>query len=229
MEPSTTACNICGSTEFKPGPAGRLNRGLKPGCISCGSLERHRVYRLILDALIGQGQASGLKALQFSRDPSIDGSWFMALDHSIYGHQNSLDIQDIDLPSGAYDIVICNHIIEHVPDDRAAFREVSRIVSRKGFAFVSVPTPAERENTRDWGFPDWSQHGHYRVYGADIVERIKEAIPEMWIAQVRAEDPVTRGQDLAFIFSHEGRWHDQSFELGLRAESVNRPIEVAGC
>ena len=221
--PDLAECNICGSAEFKPGPGGRLFRGRLPVCVSCGSLERHRVFRSILAPLIANGATSEMTALQFSRDPSIDASWFSSLTHSIYGHENSLDIQNLDLEDGAFDIVICNHVIEHVADDTAAFREVNRITTDSGFAFVSVPNPAERQQTSDWGEPDWTQHGHYRVYGSDIVERLPEMIPNAWITMVKGTDPVTGREDLGFIVSHRRGWHDQPIKLGMRAKSVNRP------
>lgn len=222
-ETTVVECNICGSTEFKPGPGGRLFRDRLPVCASCGSLERHRVFRTILAPLIGNGAASDLTALQFSRDPSINAAWFKSLTHSIYGHENSLDIQNLDLPDAAFDIVICNHVIEHVADDAAAFSEVSRIISDWGFAFVSVPNPAERQTTDDWGKPDWNQHGHFRVYGADVVERLPGMIPHVWITMVKASDPVTGREDLGFILSRTRGWHDEPFKVGLRAKSVNQP------
>jgi SAM-dependent methyltransferase len=216
-------CNICGSTEFKPGPGGRLYQEKQPVCSSCGSLERHRVYRNILGPLVANGEASGFRALQFSRDPSIDRAWFSTLENSVYGHDNSLDVRDIELPSGSHDVVICNHVIEHVDDDAAAFREIARITSRRGFAFVSVPNPAERPVTVDWGYPDWSQHGHHRIYGYDLVDRLMDVLPDVWIVLVKGADPVTGREDMGFIISHQRRWHDLPIQLGLRAKSVNQP------
>jgi len=222
-EALSTACNICGSDEFKPGPAGRSFKGQLPVCVQCGSLERHRVFRTILEPLIGFGQASGMTALQFSRDPSVDRSWFESLTHSVYGHENSLDIQALDLDDESYDIVICNHVIEHVADDVAALNEVKRITSYAGFAFVSVPNPAERATTSDWGEPDWAQHGHYRVYGMDLADRITEMVPDAGIVLLRGTDPVTSREDLGFMITRNKHWHDEPFRQKMRAKSLSLP------
>jgi SAM-dependent methyltransferase len=215
-------CNICGGREFKDGPAGRQWNGLRPACIQCGALERHRVYRLIFEGLDTR-QFSDLVALQFSRDPSIERSWFRTLDHSVYGATNSLDIQRIALQDGAYDVVVCNHVLEHVEDDIASINELVRISSDRGFLFLSVPNPAEREHTIDWGFPDNKQHGHYRIYGIDIVEKIAGAARNWFCVMVKHKDPVTGRDDLAFLLSKTRKWHDLPIQKGMRAQSVCVP------
>lgn len=216
-------CNICDSDEFKPGPGGRTFNDRMPVCVKCGSLERHRVFRDILQPLLGSGQAEDMAALQFSRDPSIDKAWFASLTNSVYEHENSLDIQKLDLQDQTYDIIVCNHVIEHVADDRAAFSEVKRITSDRGFAWVSVPNPAERPLTTDWGHPDWSQHGHYRIYGMDIVDRLADMIPGTGIVMVRGSDPVTGREDLGFILTRSRNWYEAPFKRGMRARSICEP------
>lgn len=216
-----SACNICGSTAFRDGPGGRRFNGIPPTCEKCGSLERHRALRSIFNRL-DTSLFTDLIALQFSLDPSIDEKWFRRCDRSIYGKRNSYDLQKIPLPVGAYDVVVCNHVIEHVEDDRAAFTELCRITSARGFAFVSVPNPAERQKTADWGYPNPEDHGHYRVYGADIVDRIKAYLPDTWCVMIKDTDPVTRREDIGFILSKARLWHDLPIRLGMRAKSVNK-------
>jgi SAM-dependent methyltransferase len=174
--------------------------GRLPGCRTCGSLERHRGYRsalLRLDREILQRS----RALQFSSDRTVERSWFRTFELSEYGGSNSLDIQSIARDSEAYDLVICSHVLEHVPDDVAALRELVRITSKHGFVFLAVPDPINRLATADWGFPDERQHGHYRLYGRDIQERFRNAIPECPVIPHRTRDPVTKIEDLVyFIF-----------------------------
>lgn|SRR5688572_23898299 len=86
----------------------------------------------------------------------------------------------------------------------------------------------QQDATRLWParplhYPDWSQHGHYRIYGHDIVQRLSDALPHTWVVLVKGTDPVTGRQDMGFILSYQRRWHDLPIQLGLRAKSVNRP------
>jgi hypothetical protein len=97
--------------------------------------------------------------------------------------------------------VICSHVLEHVADDIAGLRELIRITSKHGFVFMAVPDPINRAVTADWGYPEERQHGHYRLYGRDIQERFRKAIPACPVISHRTLDPVTKVEDLVyFIF-----------------------------
>ena len=151
--------------------------------------------------VIGPEKFKDFSCLQFSTDPSIDKRWFKSLEVSIYGHRNSLDLQAIDRADGAYDAVVCNHILEHVPDDRASMRELVRITKPTGFVFISVPNPATKKVTSDWGYPDEKHHGHYRVYGMDIVDKLKSEIGSRTLLRLTASDPVTGTRDCGFLIT----------------------------
>ncbi len=45
----------------------------------------------------------------------------------------------IPLPSGAYDLIICSHVLEHVPDDDLFLKEIKRMMKSDGFAFLNIP------------------------------------------------------------------------------------------
>jgi predicted SAM-dependent methyltransferase len=93
------------------------------------------------------------------------------------------DVQHIPLESRSVDVVIANHLFEHVKDDRLAMRELYRIMRPGGWGIMVVPedrgrattfeddtitVPAER--TRIFG-----QYDHLRVYGRDYDDRLREA------------------------------------------------------
>lgn len=93
------------------------------------------------------------------------------------------DIQHIPLPDASFDFFLCNHLLEHVADDRQAMRELHRILRPGGQGVLLSPVepgravtfeddtivdPAER--TRLFG-----QYDHRRIYGSDFVERLREA------------------------------------------------------
>lgn len=192
-------CNICGGREFGHGPNNRTSRnGFLPRCCTCQSLERHRAYRSIF-LNFSKEHMKAASVLQFSRDCSVEPTWFRSYEVSEYDGHNSLDLQEINRPSDLYDLVICNHVLEHVRDDSAALRELTRIVTPRGFVFLTVPDPITLERGKDWGFPDPSQHGHYRVYGKDILSKFAKAIPDKFVLTIRACDPVTHVDDVIFL------------------------------
>ena len=196
-------CNICGGQKFGKGPGERLSAtGKYPKCLSCFSLERHRSLRWIYTQLLGSLPFGSMSALLISEDKAINQKWFSSLEVSIYGGSNSIDIQNIGRIGKSYDVVICNHVLEHVKDDVKALKELMRIVSDRGFLQLSVPDPFRRSLTTDWGYPDWTQHGHYRLYGKDIEEKFQQAFsPEIDKLKVFSVDPVTGMSDVCFFFT----------------------------
>lgn len=177
--------------------------GVPPRCETCQSLERHRSIREFFNALKSR-RLKSFDVLQFSKDPAVDPRWFGHFEVSMYGGANSLDLQNIDRPDGRYDLVICNHVLEHVEDDGAALRELVRVLKPGGCLFLTVPDPIRRSVTTDWGYPDEAQHGHFRTYGADIVERFVRHAPRVGIERANLKDSVTGTPDHAFIFYQPG-------------------------
>jgi len=105
-----------------------------------------------------------------------------------------MDITDIQYPDNHFDVILCNHVLEHIPDDGKAMRELLRVLKPGGWAILQVPislklsetyedfsvtTPAEKE--RHFG-----QFDHVRIYGQDYVGRLKNAGFD-----VRIYDPVS--------------------------------------
>lgn len=192
-------CNICGGTRFGRGPHNRLSAsGKRPSCKGCRSLERHRAFRKILDRL-DPAQFKAWRCLQFSSDPTADPAWFGSFEISRHGGRNHLDLQNIARPDGSYDVIICNHVLEHVADYRAALRELRRVLNPRGFLLLSFPDPYRREHTVDWGYAKEEQHGHYRVFGRDIEPVIAEAMAGCHLVPVAERDDVTGLVDLAYV------------------------------
>lgn len=206
---SLPQCPICGGTMFEPGPRGRMaSSGVLPRCAGCKSLERHRAARVMFDKL-GPLHFAGWAAIQFSPDPTVDPAWFGSFELSLYGEPGGIDIQSIDRPDGAYDYVGCSHVLEHVGDDRAALIELLRITATRGLLYLNIPDPFAEEVTRDWGFPKPEKHGHWRVYGRDVVFRFGRYIPLQPVLAYRGTDPVTGEATGAFLLPRSAesyRW-----------------------
>jgi SAM-dependent methyltransferase len=90
------------------------------------------------------------------------------------------DIGSLPFADGSFDLVICSHVLEHVPDDALAMREIARVVSRhEGRALVLVPVdpelPAMFEDasitTREGRRVAFGQEDHVRMFGADVADR----------------------------------------------------------
>ncbi len=193
-------CNICGSSDFTPGPGGRLAAEVPPKCAECGSLERHRIIRAIYLAL-PTALLQKSRALQFAGDISIDAQWFESFEVSTFQRFNHLNLEDIDRPDGSYDWVISNHVLEHVADDARAITEMLRITSPSGIVHINVPMPAYLLDTDDWGYPDPERHQHYRHYGGDFALRLNRLDRPFHCLQVVGRDAHTDTYDVLYLLS----------------------------
>ena len=93
------------------------------------------------------------------------------------------DIMAIPCKSNSFDVVLCNHVLEHVADDQKAMRELFRVLAPGGWAILQSPIDTERAKTfedptivsprdRERAF---GQHNHLRLYGRDYKERLEKA------------------------------------------------------
>ena len=94
-----------------------------------------------------------------------------------------LDIQNMDLPDGSYDMVFCNHVLEHVDDFRLALREVHRILRPGGSLICSFPMDPTVElldedpnvRTDQECLQRFGQCDHLRVFGMQADRFLKES------------------------------------------------------
>jgi ubiquinone/menaquinone biosynthesis C-methylase UbiE len=94
-----------------------------------------------------------------------------------------LDVQDMKIADNSFDVVFCNHVLEHVPDDLKAMREIYRVLKPGGMAIMQVPmNPDLKETFEDPSITDpkerhrlFGQYDHVRMYGADYHDRLKAA------------------------------------------------------
>jgi len=147
--------------------------------------------RRAIDAVRAPDRFSNLRLIRFSDDPIVDDRWFRTREVSIFAGDNSLDIQAIDRLDESYDVIVCSHVIEHVADDRQAIRELTRILSPRGFLILAYPRAEDGGLTEDWGFADPGKNGHYRGYGRDFDGTLAATVPEAQAIALEKEDPVT--------------------------------------
>lgn len=163
-------------------------------CPVCGSSDRDRFIISYLDRLKlpFASREEKLKVLQFAPATPIE-SWLKERCPRIEYHSADLymesvtfraDIQNMNtVADNFYDIIICSHVLEHVPDDKAAMKEIYRILKPNGICLFLVPVcldaPAideewglsESENWRRFGQNDrcraYSKHG--------LIDRLAES------------------------------------------------------
>jgi SAM-dependent methyltransferase len=93
------------------------------------------------------------------------------------------DVQAIPFPDESFDVIFCNHVLEHVADDRAAMREMWRVMRPGGWGVMLSPVDISRTKTfEDDTIVDrrertrlFGQYDHRRVYGTDYADRLREA------------------------------------------------------
>ncbi|SDU08403.1 class I SAM-dependent methyltransferase [Halopseudomonas salegens] len=179
-------CNICGYEGFFKG-FGRPTR-LDACCPKCGSLERHRLLMLGVErGSILNFDNKNAAVLHFAPEPILEKifrdrfSDYCTAD--LFAESDiKLNIEDIDLGDEKYDIVIANHVLEHV-DDRKASRELSRILKKNGILICQVPIIEGWDKTYEndnicTDLERWVHFGkddHIRFYGKDFRDRISES------------------------------------------------------
>ena len=114
-----------------------------------------------------------------------------------------VDLQQMPFPDRSYDMVVCNHVLEHLPDDTAALREIRRILAPRGFAVITVPGDFTRAQTVTYRE---LYNGHYRDYGMDFADRLREVFTRVEVIDMceRAGNAsglshAIRSRDLAFV------------------------------
>ncbi len=186
--PGILQCPLCGvsAKRFLPfGFAGRRNSR----CPGCGSLERHRFLWLYLTRCTNLLNAR-LRVLHTAPEPCLEERLrplanlrYRSVDLFNPGADILADLAELPLPDGAFDAVLSCHTLEHVTRDRAAMRELARVLRPGGWAVIMAPfdpsipdvledpaedTPAKRMAA--YGHPY-----HYRIYGQGLVTRLNEA------------------------------------------------------
>lgn len=206
------AVQYYGSKRYCP-VCGKKSRGFKPfgivpredaQCPHCGSLERHRLLWLFLEKS-DDFIAGKLKMLHVAPEPCLEslfmkrlGSNYLTADLFDPNAMVKMDICDIQYPDNSFDAIYCSHVLEHVPDDRKAMRELCRVLSTNGWAIINVPI------TREKTFEDpsivepkerlkaFGQEDHVRCYGKDYFERLRDSGFEVRIIKV---DDVAAGYE----------------------------------
>ncbi|WP_303317088.1 methyltransferase domain-containing protein [Flavivirga abyssicola] len=91
------------------------------------------------------------------------------------------DICNLPFEDDAFDIIFCNHVLEHIPDDTKAMQELYRVLKVGGMGIFQIPQDLAREQTfEDNTITDkkerakiFGQYDHVRVYGRDYFDKLR--------------------------------------------------------
>ncbi len=188
-------CSCCGNSFETFLPFGNKATGsirVNAMCPSCLSLERHRLLRLYLEKETNLFSAS-LKVLHVAPE-RVFFQLFSALSNITYypsdlSPQNypkgtyKVDVTNIPFENELFDVIMCNHVLEHIPDDRKAMQELARVLKPGGWGILMVPLDSRLEKTyEDFSItkPEerakaFGQIDHVRQYGRDYSDRLRAA------------------------------------------------------
>lgn len=187
--PAGYYCPVCGTHNVSFLPGGVEKKRPNAKCPTCGALERHRlVWMYMVNDLwprLPRGKKHLLhvapeehlaKLLHESDDINyLSGDLFMP------NVMVKLDLTDIDFPDNRFDIILCSHVLEHIPDDLRAMGEMLRVIKPGGFVIVIVPLYGETTyedasiTTPEGRLEHFGQDDHVRKYGSDIETRLSRS------------------------------------------------------
>lgn len=165
-------CNVCGSqiSSF-------IVQRDHLICPRCGSIQRNRrLWQLLSEEFL----RNGMSILDFSPSRCI----YRKLKSGEYDYTStdlsgdfladqSYDIQAIDADDASYDLIICYHILEHIPDDLAAMEEMLRVLKPGAYCLVQTPfKEGEIYENQDVVSPEerlhhFGQEDHVRIYSVE--------------------------------------------------------------
>jgi len=195
-------CPCCGgrfrSFRRHPGRPGAL-------CPRCHSLERHRLLWLWLRER-GEIFTERLDLLHFAPEIAFEpvlaaqsNLHYVPADlHPTTERQIRVDIMGLPFEDASFDVVLCNHVLGEVPDDRRAIAELHRVL-RPGGRLITTNVINEslaetRPRPRRAARPGEGQltGGNIRLYGRDFPERL--AAPGFDVEVVRYLDAIPEEQ-----------------------------------
>ena len=162
---------------------------LRPNALCPGtlSLERHRLLWLYLERKTGF-LSQKLKVLHVAPE-QVFYHKFKPFKHWEYTTTDlhspladvKADICNLPFPDDQYDLILCNHVLEHIPDDLKAMAELYRVLKKDGILIAQVPLDEESEKTFeddtiteiDKRTKAFGQYDHVRVYGQDYYHRLE--------------------------------------------------------
>lgn len=182
-------CPICKATFRKFLPYGYEQVRDNALCPKCLSLERHRLVWLYLLECTNFFELP-MKVLHIAPEQCFEERFknlgnleYITADLESPLANYKCDVQKLPFHDKVFDLVICNHVLEHVNDDKRAMSEILRVMKPGGSAILLVPLDFNRTQTYENSAIKsdkerklhFGQYDHQRLYGLDFPDRLKKA------------------------------------------------------
>ena len=186
-------CPICES-QFRVFATYGVEQRKNARCLNCNSLERHRLLWKFLNEKTNLFKDGKLKMLHFAPQRKflslLSGSQSIKytaadLNPETYEYYDiakivKANVMDIPFEDNAFDVVMCNHVLEHVEDDIKAMSELYRVMKIGGWGIFQIPQDYSLETTfEDKSITDpkerekvFGQWDHVRLFGKDYKDRL---------------------------------------------------------
>lgn len=151
------------------------------------SLERHRLLWLYLKKET-DFFSKPLKVLHFAPEQAflerfrkLKNLEYVTIDLNSPIADIKADICYLPFEANSFDVILCNHVLEHIPDDTQAMKELFRVMKPNGWGVLQIPQDVSRETTfEDDSITDkkertkiFGQYDHVRVYGIDYFDKLR--------------------------------------------------------
>jgi SAM-dependent methyltransferase len=210
--PARVRCSCCGwaGRQFLH-VRNRLRTAWNSACPHCDSRSRHRGLAILIPELLAERPPA--RVLHVSPEivlrrvvepvaATYDTSDFADADVT-YPRE---DLTNPRIRPGSYDVILCNHVLEHIPDDAAAVAGMAWILGGDGLAVVTIPGIFTRRETVR--FADDSLGGHWRDYGNDVMDLFERYFEQVERVDLSARDHAPDGLshgirrgEIAFVLS----------------------------
>ncbi|WP_343487720.1 methyltransferase domain-containing protein [Allomuricauda sp. d1] len=173
------------------------------------SLERHRLLWLFLKEKT-DFFTENLKVLHFAPEQAFHKRFkkLKNLDYTTTDLNSPLadikaDICNLPFDDDSFDVILCNHVLEHIPDDKKAMQELYRVMRPGGWGVFQIPQDLNREATfEDDTITDkkerakiFGQYDHVRIYGRDyfdILRKVGFEVKEVDLTSELSEEEIER-------------------------------------
>ena len=180
-------CPVC-DIELPTFIPGGVNERENAICPKCGSLERNRAAYLFLKEQTNIFDEK-IKMLHFAPERVLteifvnhDNIDYLPVDLNPNMHdvKEQMDIQDIKYADNTFDLIYCSHVLEHVPNDKQAMKELYRVLKPNGKAIIQIPLNLNYKETYEDPSIDtdmlrlkhYGQSDHFRHYGLDFQSKL---------------------------------------------------------